>query len=305
MKKLLSIDDLSVDQITDLVSASLELNKKIKSGFLSPAKVSNPCVALIFFEPSTRTRISFERAAAICGYSSVLIEAKGSSFEKGETLEDTLLNLKALGVDVFVVRLSSTEDLFQAAQSTGFSIINAGSGMSEHPTQALLDLCALTDRFSAHGEVKDLRGFPLTIVGDLKHSRVLGSWLKLAKKMGIELRLLAPKEWFREGIDLKVLQTEDKSRALLGAQAVMALRVQNERMRSGESMDRAEYVRSFQLCPSDLSATQVFLHPGPINWGVELEESFKSDSRSMILAQVEMGLLLRASLLKNLLSISV
>jgi aspartate carbamoyltransferase catalytic subunit len=296
MKHLMSVRDLSETELHRLVLSALG-----KGQGPWTESLSGRCVALIFLEASTRTRVSFERSLQRLGAHSILLEAKGSSFEKGETLLDTLLNLKALGVDAAVIRTSSSADLDACKVGSPVPIINAGDGVREHPTQALLDLCTLV-QYAGGGSLESLEAKKLLIVGDLAHSRVARSWVELAPRVGLELIFCSPEGWRPKDWGRPLSFVDDKQIALRDADFVMALRVQGERM---DSQARQSWDLRYQIALKDLDEDQYLLHPGPVNWGVELAPDLKAFGNSLILKQVQMGLALRAAVLESLLSKSL
>lgn len=297
---LLSIHDLSDSVLEQIVHRALHAVPVPRA--YDPRKKA---VGLVFLEPSTRTRISFERAAQRMGRLTTFMEAKGSSVEKGESLRDTLLNLRALGIELFVIRTPHTGALEELRSESGWSIVNAGDGTGEHPTQALLDLCTLAKH---RGGFDKLRGLRLGILGDLRRSRVARSWSLLAPKVGISLRFISPESWrptdwsvdLSAGASAALSWTPTKQGALQDLDAVMALRIQKERMKALDPEESARFVHDFQLTAADLRSDQVVMHPGPINWGVELSEDLQKDPRSLVLNQVAMGLSLRSVVLEIL-----
>lgn len=291
MRHLLRIADLSDAEIQHLC-----LRAATRPPQASQVDPGRSAVALMFLEPSTRTRISFERAAQYVGRPSIVFDAKSTSLEKGESLEDTILTLRALKISTFVIRTSQTDGLESLRKIPGVSLVNAGDGVGEHPTQALLDAATLLREW-AEGDISKLRGLRLGILGDLRRSRVARSWAVLAAKLGIELVLISPPEWKPANWGQSLTWSSDKTEALKSLDVVMALRVQKERMDSHESAQTEAFVKNFQLRPEDLTPSQKLMHPGPVNWGVELSSAFQTDPRSLILKQVEMGLAMRACVL--------
>ncbi len=290
-KKLLRIDDLSASQVKKIIeSAHKDLKRKKVSTM--KAKSKGKSLALVFAESSTRTRVSFERAARSVGLQPYLLEEGSSSISKGEDLTDTLLTLNALGIDSFVVRTASTEELL-ALRKLNFSILNAGDGVGEHPSQALLDLLCLFNHFGASWA--KLAKKRICIVGNLSHSRVVNSWISLGKLLKFDLRLVSPKGW--EPAD-RTNWSDDLKQGLDGCDVVMALRVQKERLSSGSSVSLEQYVRQYQIT-SKLLAGRPLMHPGPVNWGVELETPLREYGNSLILDQVRCGYYLRATLLND------
>ena len=195
IKKLLKISDLNRKNVDELLNQALKNRLKLEKPSLRDIKVpsrKNKPVALIFLEPSTRTRVSFERACQVTGRPSILLSGKESSFEKGETLTDAVLNLRAMGIEDFVIRTGETGGLESLREFEDVGVINGGDGVGEHPTQALLDLLTLL-RFCTSAKkrtLKQLSGFKLGIVGDLRRSRVARSWAELAPIAGIDLTLI-------------------------------------------------------------------------------------------------------------------
>ena len=297
LRHVLSIDDLKDSDLDLLSQKALAFNPAAQAPLNPLAKAP---VALIFLEPSTRTRMSFERAAQITSRRHVFMEAKGSSVEKGESLVDTLKNLNALGLKFFVIRTPHTGSLAELKKLEFARVINAGDGVGEHPTQALLDLCTLLEQ--RNGRLGSLKGFRLGILGDLKRSRVAKSWSLLAARLGMELTLVSPASW--KPVDWpgasSLAWSDDKKGALTDLDALIVLRVQKERMLTLDPEELSDFTQRFQLIPTDLTDKQLLLHPGPVNWGVELHEAWSHDRRSLILHQVAMGLRLRASLLEHM-----
>ena len=292
MKKIISVDDLSETEIADLCV------RAARGEAPTPAPNARHAVGLIFMEPSTRTRTSFERAAHKLGLRTVLIDAKGTSIDKGESLEDTLLNLQALDVNPFVVRTPHTGSLDKVRELEGVALVNGGDGVGEHPSQALLDLTTLLQLRDF--EPRRLRGLKLGILGDLKRSRVARSWSRLAPRFGIELTFISPASWRADWIE-GFRWTDRKAEALPELDVLMCLRVQKERMESGALAEGISFARDFHVHPRELSERQRLFHPGPVNWGIELSAEFRTDDpRSLVLEQVRNGLAVRSLILEFL-----
>lgn len=290
---LLRIDDLTVVQIKKIIEAAYAQLKKGK--LKKNPKAKGIPVGLIFAEPSTRTRVSFERAAKDLGFDTYLLESQSSSLSKGEDLADTIFNLQSLGVNHFVVRTSSTSELL-SLRNQGVGVLNAGDGVGEHPSQALLDLLCL---FAwQRGSWKALLTKKLLIVGNLSHSRVANSWQMLSRKLGLKLSFVSPKEWAPQD---KKEWSADVSKALASADVVMALRVQKERLGGAGQVDLNDYVSRYQIRAQHLNGRPL-MHPGPVNWGVELNEELRAYKNSLILDQVRCGYFLRATLLNELIA---
>ncbi len=262
-------------------------------------------VANLFYEASTRTRVSFEVAARRLGADVINIAATGSSIEKGESLRDTLETLRAMGVDAIVVRHPQTEVLHRllAKHDLDIAIVNAGDGCGQHPSQALLDAATL------HSSIGRLAGLKLVIAGDIKHSRVARSNLQLLPRLGVEdIRLVGPRQLLPEVCPENVsLMTEDFAEALSGADAVMMLRIQHERIDGLELPSVADYHQRWGLNESSLKWAKpgcVVLHPGPVNREVEMSNAVADGPQSLMREQVAMGVPARMAIFQLLLQSS-
>lgn len=255
---------------------------------------------LLFFEPSTRTRFSFQTACARQGVHPLVLDSyEGTSLEKGESIEDTILNLAAMKPLFFVIRCSDTVSLAEIVGTLKVPVINAGWGVKAHPTQALLDAVTLVENWG------DLSGKKVLFVGDVLHSRVFGSHLELAKILGYEIAVCAPSEY--RSNELSCTYFDDLDTAMDWAEAVIVLRVQNERHhQSGADQNRvnnyAEKYGMNTLRLKRLKQSGLLLHPGPINYGVELEKEVLKDSRSVVLQLVENGVFIREAIIQKILS---
>ena len=252
-------------------------------------------VANIFFEDSTRTRVSFEIAAKRLGASVVNLGASGSSASKGETLVDTARNIEAMGVDCLVIRTSISGGAALVASSVACPVVNAGDGRHQHPTQALLDVLALRLRLG------DLAGKRVAIVGDIVHSRVARSNIHLLNKLGAQVRVVAPSTLLPSGIanfGVEVHRSMDSG--LRGADVVMMLRLQLERMTGAFVPSIREYYRFYGLNAETLKIAKpdaMVMHPGPMNRGIEIEGTLADSSRSVITKQVTNGVAVRMAAL--------
>lgn len=253
-------------------------------------------VSLLFFEPSTRTRLSFQTAAYRLGLPVLTMESASSSVAKGESLTDTVLNVLAMGPDTLVLRYGISHELDALLPTLDVPVINAGSGAMAHPTQALLDA------YTIHRELGGIEGQRVLIVGDVRHSRVARSNFDILAKMGAEVGVCGPQELLpslAEAPGAQVFTCLEEG--LRWATVCMALRIQFERHDSSEVRERiAEYHRSYGITRARLhsfGAEGILMHPGPINHGVELASDVLEDPRSRILAQVRNGVLIRAALL--------
>jgi aspartate carbamoyltransferase catalytic subunit len=294
-RHLLGIEDLTAGEI-DLVLQTASAMKEIG---LRPIKkvptLRGRTIINLFFEPSTRTRMSFELAEKRLSADTLGMTVAGSSVAKGETLLDTARNLEAMSPDMIVMRHASSGAPHQLARICRASIINAGDGMHEHPTQALLDA------FTMQEHKGRLAGLRVAIVGDLLHSRVFRSNALLLTKMGAEVRACGPATLLPPGIGLPGLHlTTDMDAALEGADVVMMLRLQHERMQGLFLPSLREYFALFGLTPARLAAAApdvIVMHPGPMNRGVEIDSEVADGPWSVILDQVANGVAVRMAVL--------
>jgi aspartate carbamoyltransferase catalytic subunit len=296
LRHLLSIKDLDADQIQSLFHQAALYKDR---GF-SPQRY-HQATALVFAENSTRTRVSFERASQELGKPVVNLQPEQSSLEKGESLLDTLENIGALQCDLAIIRCTDEKLLRDTAAESPMAIINAGDGAREHPTQALLDLFTLWNGLAGR-DWDELRRLRLAIVGDLIRSRVARSWAELAARLELKVDFISPAAWRPVTWDCPYSWSDDFKSRLGEWNAVMALRIQKERFRDTAGANEAEiqkYMALYQLGPRDFSSPeQKLMHPGPVNWGIELHQSLKNDPRSIILDQVNGGLFIRAALIE-------
>jgi aspartate carbamoyltransferase catalytic subunit len=278
-------------------------------------------VALLFYESSTRTRTSFELAAKGLGADTALVSSLSSSIEKGESLKDTGLTLRALGAEAIILRHNSSGAAWLLEESTRLPVVNAGDGMHEHPTQALLDLRTILSHLRpgiAEVDERTLAGVTVAIVGDILHSRVARSNMLLLPRLGARVVLCGPKELLPEqaaqagpgippqpqgpaagdpGIEIE----RDFDAALRQSQAVMMLRIQAERL-SGLQLDLDEYKASYQLTGQRLAAhapAAIVLHPGPIIRGMEITAGVADGPQSTILEQVTNGVAIRMAVMER------
>jgi aspartate carbamoyltransferase catalytic subunit len=292
-KSILDLKSLSREQIQILFSRAQALHQNPE-----PQTFSGQTAALLFFEASTRTRFSFESACHRTGLGPLVLDgARGTSLEKGETLEDTVFNIAAMNPSVMMIRSGGDFPLAQIASQLSMPVINAGWGSHGHPTQALLDALTLRQEFSEIEKVKVL------FVGDIKHSRVVASHFELLEKLGAEIGLSGPEEFLidRPGTNL-FRRLED---GLEWCDAVMALRVQFERHEGKASISKEDYRVQYGLSrhkiTHHLRHKGVIMHPGPINYGIEMDQDVLNDSRNRILRQVSNGVVLREALIRSLL----
>jgi aspartate carbamoyltransferase catalytic subunit len=305
---LLSINDLSIVDISHLLFRATVLEN------LDPLKrdriLLKRRVALLFYESSTRTRTSFELAAKSLGADTTLVSSLSSSIEKGETLKDTGLTLRALGAEAIILRHNSSGAAWLLEETTRLPVLNAGDGMHEHPTQALLDLRTILAhlRFGVETLTADtLGGVTVTIVGDILHSRVARSNMMLLPRLGARVILCGPPQLLPDsaanagpGISVE----RDFEAALRQSQVVMMLRIQAERL-AGLQLDLAQYKDAYQLTGQRLSAQApeaVVMHPGPIIRGLELTAGVADGAQSAILEQVRHGVAIRMAVVERALT---
>lgn len=304
-RHLLSIEDLSREEAISLLDTASELAKVTDTPVKKLPTLRGRTVVNLFFEDSTRTRISFEAAAKRLSADVINFAAKGSSLSKGESLKDTAMTLQAMGADAVVIRHSASGAAHRLASQSWMrgSVINAGDGTHEHPTQALLD--AYTMRSALRGNNGDLTGVHVGIVGDILHSRVARSNVLLLRKLGADVTLIAPPTLLPVGVERWGAKVSfDLDSELPSLNAVMALRVQRERMGDSFFPSEREYSRNFGLNKERLAKLRedaIVLHPGPMNRGLEISAESADDRRSVIVDQVKNGVLIRMAVLYQLL----
>jgi aspartate carbamoyltransferase catalytic subunit len=307
---LLSVDDLSLADISHILerAAALEKDDPLKRARI----LAKRRVALLFYESSTRTRTSFELAAKSLGADTTLISSLSSSIEKGESLKDTGLTLMALGAETIILRHSSSGAPWLLEEFTRLPILNAGDGMHEHPTQALLDLRTLLAHLQLRAKsvgADSLAGVTVTIAGDILHSRVARSNMLLLPRLGARVLLCGPKELLPDiaasagpGIEIE----RDFEAALRQSTAVMMLRIQAERL-AGLQLDLDEYKAAYQLTGDrlrNLAPNALVMHPGPIIRGLELTAGVADGHQSVIVEQVRHGVAIRMAVVERALSAS-
>ena len=299
-RHLLDVDELSRAELEAILDDSAALRKQRANAELGEAgrRLLGHTVGLAFYEPSTRTRVSFELAARELGATVVDLSVAGSSVVKGESLIDSMLTLERTGVQTVVLRHSAAGAPYLVARATGFRVLNAGDGAHAHPTQALLD--ALTLREALGGS---LEGRTITIVGDVAHSRVARSNLHALTRLGARVVLGGPPPWVA-GFHAwpRVSVAASLRDALQGADAVMTLRVQLERIGGGTGSLR-EYTRAWGLDEERMTWARPgapLLHPGPTNEGIELTAELPASERSLIGRQVTNGVAVRMAVLSLL-----
>jgi aspartate carbamoyltransferase catalytic subunit len=268
-------------------------------------------VALLFYESSTRTRTSFELAAKGLGADTTLVSSLSSSIEKGESLKDTGLTLRALGAEAIILRHNSSGAPWLLEAETRLPVLNAGDGMHEHPTQALLDLRTILAHLRPDAEkvtAETLAGVTVTIAGDILHSRVARSNMLLLPRLGARVLLCGPKELLPElatQVGPGIIIERNFNAALRQSQAVMMLRIQAERL-AGLQLDLQEYKANYQLTGPRLAAhapAAIVMHPGPIIRGLEVTAGVADGAQSVILEQVRNGVAIRMAVVERALAV--
>jgi aspartate carbamoyltransferase catalytic subunit len=306
MRHLLSAGDLSRDEAELVLSTAAELRSLADRPIKKLPALRGRTVVNLFFEDSTRTRISFEAAAKRLSADVINFAAKGSSLSKGESLKDTALTLEAMGADAVVIRHGASGAPHRLANSgwVRSSVVNAGDGTHEHPTQALLDAFTMWRHLSSPGSGLD--GRRVAIVGDVLHSRVARSNVLLLKTLGAEVTLVSPPTLLPKGIDSWGVETSyDLDAVLPKADAVMMLRVQAERMNAAFFPTAREYSRRYGLDGRRMATLQdhtIVMHPGPMVRGMEITADVADSQRSVIVEQVTNGVAVRMAVLYLLLS---
>ena len=296
LRDLLSIEELTAGQIAFLLDEAKPFQEFQRHPLKKLATLRGKTVALAFFESSTRTRISFATAASRLGADTMNLQAESSSLKKGESLLDTARTLDAMKPDCIVMRHSSSGSADFVARHLDIPVINAGDGTHEHPTQALLDALTIRDR---RGTMENLN---VTIIGDILHSRVARSNLHLLSHFGCRFTLCGPPMWLPREFECfgkNVRRSPRIEEALEGADVVMVLRVQQERLHE-PALPLDEYILLYQLTPERLKIARpdaLVLHPGPMIRGLEIDPAVADGPQSCVLEQVTNGLAVRMALL--------
>src|SRR5271155_3525895 len=290
---LLTVVGLPVEEVAAILAATDRIERMAAA---ERARIlAGRRIALLFYESSTRTRTSFELAAKSLGAMTTLVSDKSSSIEKGESLKDTGLTLRALGAECIILRHANSGAPNLLAKATGLPVLNAGDGMHEHPSQALLDLRAMLARVpgldAGRIDAKTLAGVTVVITGDILHSRVARSNAMLLPKLGARVLLCGPKELLPEdalGLGAGVEIERDFDKALRTAQVAMRLRIQQERL-AGLELDLGDYISRYQLDGERLKARApkaLVMHPGPMIRGMEISDEVADGPNSAIEEQV-------------------
>jgi aspartate carbamoyltransferase catalytic subunit len=294
-KHILGTEQLSREDI-ELILNTADSFKEINSRTIKKVPtLRGRTIVNLFYEASTRTRTSFEIAGKRLSADTINITASSSSVVKGETLEDTAKNIEAMAPDIIVMRHAASGAPHYLAERLACSVINAGDGAHEHPSQALLDLLTIRQHKGK------LEGLTVAIIGDITHSRVARSNLYAMKKMGMTVRLAGPGTMVPPGIErLGAEVYTDMNAAIKGADVIMMLRIQLERQGKTMLPTLREYARFYGLNPNNLKLAKedaIVLHPGPMNRGVEISSHVADGPQNVILEQVENGVAVRMALL--------
>ena len=294
-KDLLSIADLSQDEIYRILDTTDAMREIGERPIKKVPTLRGKTVVNLFYEPSTRTRMSFEIAEKRLSADTLNIAVAASSVLKGETLSDTAMNIEAMAPDMIVLRHASSGACHLLSRICKSRIINAGDGMHEHPTQALLDA------FTIRQHKKRIEGLKVVIVGDLLHSRVLRSNVLLLTRLGADVWVTGPPTLLPRGIErLGVKVSTDVDKAVTGADVIMMLRVQQERMQGAFFPSLREYFSVFGMTERRVKrakADVIIMHPGPMNRGVEIASEVADGPYSVILEQVANGVAVRMAVL--------
>jgi aspartate carbamoyltransferase catalytic subunit len=306
---LLGLSDAKREEMIDLLDVAdrfIDSDHQLKKTDQLSEALSGRTLGLLFFEPSTRTRTSFELAAQKLGAETILLDKQGTSVQKGESVVDTCRNLEAMGFDALVLRHGDRHLPFSVADRVEIPIINAGNGTGEHPTQALLDGLTLRQAFEK-GQGAGLDGLNVTIIGDIVHSRVARSDVFMLNALGADVTLAGPSVFLpgSRDPDWNARTVENRQEALQDADAVIMLRIQSERI-AGNRVDMDRYIDQWGIdqtvVEEEMNAHCRIMHPGPVIRGVELTGAVADGPRSLILRQVTNGVAVRKAVLKRLLS---
>lgn len=295
---LLGLKELEAEEILHILDTAEEMKKILKSPVKKTDYLAGKTTVNLFYENSTRTRTSFELAAKYMGASSANITASGSSVQKGESLVDTVRTLDAMAADILVIRHSMSGAPHFIAPMVNASVINAGDGMNEHPTQALLDMLTIREKKGG------FKGLKVAIIGDVYHSRVVRSDIYGLTKLGAQVSVGGPATLMPYGMEklgAQVFNTVHE--AIVDADVVMALRIQLERQKSGLFPTINEYNRFFGIDDTRLKFAKpdaLVMHPGPVNRGVELNSSVADSAQSVINEQVTNGVAVRMAVMRLL-----
>lgn len=294
-KDLLGLRELSEEEIMLILDTAFVMKNVLVSGNKKTAHLQGKSVVTLFYENSTRTRLSFEMASKFMGASSANISTTGSSVNKGENLADTAMTIDAMATDIIVMRHPVSGAPHYISDKVGASVVNAGDGMNEHPTQALLDMMTIIEN------KKSLSGLKVAIVGDIYHSRVARSNIWGMAKLGADVYIAGPSTMIPVGIEMTGAKIcSNVQEACEGADIIMALRLQTERQKSSLFPSIQEYSRFFGVDDKVLALARkdvMVMHPGPCNHGVEMTTSVYESDASYINEQVTNGVAVRMAVL--------
>lgn len=291
MPHLLSIRDCPADSLI----ARAEFRRHAIESQEPLPNLPSKTICLLFYESSTRTRVAFEHAAHKLGWKSIVVAADTSSIIKGESIQDTIQTLCAEGADAIVMRHPHAGACHLAAKHSTVPVLNAGDGANEHPTQALTDLMTIRQHKT------DVNGLKIAIVGDILHSRVARSNMWLLSALGAQVWLCGPPTLLPDKLPEAIFMTTRLEEVLEGADVVIALRVQSERMEQNLMPSLQTYIRDYQINARTLALAKpdaILMHPGPMNRGMELSDEIADGSQSVILRQVQNGLFVRIAVLE-------
>jgi len=293
-RDLISIEDLSREQVELLLDTAESFLPVLQRDIKKVPTLRGRTIVNLFWEASTRTSSSFDLAAKRLSADTIALKASGSAVEKGETLKDTAITLSAYGPDIIVMRHPSAGACQVLSRNTEASVINAGDGKHQHPTQCLLDLFALRQTFG-----RDLDGMKVAIVGDILHSRVARSDIMGFKLLGMDVTLVGPPTLIPRGIEEMGVRVEHDLANLRDADVIYLLRIQKERIKEGANFlpSLREYSRIWGMSRERLRPGQRVMHPGPINRGVEIGPDIADDDENLIALQVFSGLAVRMAIL--------
>lgn len=290
-KDILGIEDLSKEEIETILNHARSFKEILARPLKKVPTLRGKSVVNLFFEPSTRTRSSFEVAAKILSADTLSISASTSALVKGESLVDTVKNIQAMKPDILIMRHAYSGSPGLVARNVSASVINAGDGNHEHPTQALLDL------FTMQETGKKIRGLKVSIIGDITHSRVVRSNILCLNKMGAKVKVYGPKTLIPPFIeDMGARVASDMNDAVEDADVIMMLRIQLERQKKSLFPSLREYAKFYGLTPKRLKQAKknvTIMHPGPMNRGVEISSEVADGPYSVILDQVTNGVAVR------------
>ncbi|MBK4202883.1 aspartate carbamoyltransferase catalytic subunit [Bacillus subtilis] len=293
MKHLTTMSELSTEEIKDLLQTAQDLKSGKTDNWLTGKFAAN-----LFFEPSTRTRFSFEVAEKKLGMNVLNLDGTSTSVQKGETLYDTIRTLESIGVDVCVIRHSEDEYYEELVSQVNIPILNAGDGCGQHPTQSLLDVMTIYEEFHT------FKGLTVSIHGDIKHSRVARSNAEVLTRLGARVLFSGPSEWQDEENLFGTYVTMDE--AVESSDVVMLLRIQNERHQSAVSQD--DYLNKYGLTverAERMKQHAIIMHPAPVNRGVEIDDCLVESEKSRIFKQMQNGVFIRMAVIQRALQTNV